>query len=117
MNSALEQWLASCARSPGAFGVGVQPSGQTAATRSFHDNFPPAHLAETLRCLGEFSPILSKHGIFPRWQTWTFEGGYLHTVARPDGALLVFAVQLHSPAAENLATLTEEFLKLKLAET
>jgi len=114
MNPALDQWLASCARSPGTLGCGVKLPNHSCVSRSFHDDFPPTHLDETLRCLAELSPVLSGHGLFPRWFTWAFELGQMRVVVRPDGALLALILQPNSPAAGNLETITDEFRALKL---
>lgn len=115
MNSALDQWLASCARSPGTLGCGVLLADRSCTSRSFNEGIPTTHLDETLRCLGELPPVFSSHALFPRWLTWTFESGQLRVVTRPDGALLALIVQPNSPAAGNLPVLTAEFLALKLA--
>lgn len=114
MNPVFDLWLASCARSPGMLGGGVQRPDHTRVSRSFNDGFPPTHLEETLRCLTELAPVFFEHGLFPRWFTWTFEMGQLRVVGRPDGAMLVLAVQPNSAAAKNLDAFTEEFLALKL---
>lgn len=116
MNPALDQWLASCARSPGTLGCGVQLPDGACTSRSFNEGLPPTHLDETLRCVAELLPVLSGHGLFPRWLTWTFGAGELRVVPRPDGALFVLAVQPHSAAAKNLDALTEEFFALKLTD-
>jgi hypothetical protein len=116
MNPALDQWLARCARSAGALGCGVQLPDRTYVSRSFNETVPQTHLDETLRCLAEVTPVFSGHGLFPRWFTWAFEAGELRVVIRPDGAVCVLAVQTNSPAVKELATLTGEFLELKLAD-
>jgi len=114
MNPALDQWLASCARAPGALGCGVQLSDRTCVSRSFNASIPQSHLDETLRCLAEATPVFSGHGLFPRWFTWAFESGELRVIVRPDGAVCLFAVENNSPAAKNLEVITGEFLELKL---
>jgi hypothetical protein len=116
MNPVLDQWLASCARSPGTLGCGVQLPDHTRASRSYNEGFPQTHLDETLRCLAELSAVFSGQGMFPRWFTWTFELGQIRVAIRPDGALLALAIQPGSTAAENLGVLTEEFLALQLAD-
>jgi hypothetical protein len=116
MNSELDQWLASCTRAPDALGCGVRLTDQTSVSRSFNDAFPQTHLVEALRCLNEFSPVISGHGFFPRWLTWTFEQGQMRVVVRPDGALLALAVSPGKAAAEMLDVLTEEFSALKLTD-
>jgi hypothetical protein len=116
MNPALDQWLASCARTKGMLGCGVQLADRTSVSHSFNEALPQTHLAETLRCLEELSPVFLSQGLFPRWHTWNFETGQLRAVVRPDGALLVLVLQPNSPAAENLAGLTGEFLALKFAD-
>jgi hypothetical protein len=116
MNSALDQWLASCARAPGTLGCGVQRPGRDCVSRSFHEDIPQTHLAETLRCLAELSPAFSGHEPVPRWFTWAFEAGQMRVVVRPDGATLALVIQANSPAAGNLETLTEEFLALELTD-
>jgi hypothetical protein len=116
MNSALDQWLASCARASGTLGCGVQLPDRTCVSRSFNEGFPQTHLDETLRCLAELSPAFAGHGLFPRWFAWTFEGGQIRVVLRADGALLALAAQIKSPAAETLDALTGEFLALQLPD-
>lgn len=116
MNPALDQWLASCARASGTMGCGVQLPDRTCVSRSFNERIPQNHLDETLRCLAEATPVFSEHGLFPRWFTWAFESGELRVIMRPDGAVCLFVVANHSPAAENLEKITGEFLELKLAD-
>ena len=88
MNPALNQWLAGCARSPGMLGCGVQLPDRTCVSRSLNEAFPQTHLDETLRGLAGFLPVVSGHGLFPRWFTWNFQQGQLRAVVRPDGAVL-----------------------------
>ena len=116
MNSALEQWIASCARSPGALGCSVQLPDRTCVSRSFNEDFPQRHLDEALRCLAEFAPVLSGHGLFPRSFTWSFIQGQVRVVARPDGALLALILQPGSAVTQNLDALTGEFFGLKLSD-
>lgn len=116
MNPTLEQWLASCARASGMIGCGVRLSDQTCASHSFNEDLPQTHLVETLRCLGELSPVLAEQGLFPRQCNWTFETGQMRVVSRPDGALLALLIKRRSPAAETLDALAEEFLALKLTD-
>jgi hypothetical protein len=116
MNPALDQWLASCDRAPGALGCGVQLPDRACVSRSFKEGFPQTHLDETLRCLAELSPVFAGQGLFPRWFTWAFEAGQMRVVLRPDGAVFVLAVQNHSEAARNLEAITTEFLGLKLTD-
>lgn len=114
MNPALDQWLSSCARSPGTLGCGVQMPGRAGMSRSFDEGFPKTHLDEALRCFAEMSPVFSGHGLFPRWFTWNFEQGQIRFAVRPDGALFALVVQPNSPAAGNMEALTGEFLALDL---
>jgi hypothetical protein len=114
MNEKIKQWLDGCGLAPGLLGGGVRLPDGTCVSQSFNENCPPERLEEALRCLSDSLPSIATHGMMPRWLTWTFEKGQIRLAERADGLLLGLAIQINSPAAENLDLLTEEFFNLDL---
>ena len=114
MNNALTEWLASCALMPGMLGCGVRFPDQTCLSYSFNEACSREQLDEILNSLAGALTRFSAQKPASPLLTWTFTGGLLRLVVRPDGVMLGFASTSEALAAETLKQVTEEFLALKI---
>jgi hypothetical protein len=109
-HDALNQWVAGSATVPGMISAGVRLDDGACLTKSFNETWPPEQLDKALQMLAAALKMLSNYGLAARWLTWTFAQGQIRIAAHSAGPLLALAAEPNTPAAQNLDSLTEEFL-------
>jgi hypothetical protein len=115
MNDSLAQWLESCARVPGLLGCGVRRKDGGCTSTGFNASCPPTTVDEILKSMADCLPSFSTRGFVPNQLKWTFAGGQLVLVNRPDGILLGLVLQPDGSGARDLDLVAREFLALELA--
>ena len=112
MNNVSQQQLVTSAVVPGMLGCGMRLPDATCLSYSFNELYPREHLERILHQLAGTMTLLAGHGLAPHRLVWTFEQGQIFVIVRSGGALLAFAFQPNTEAAENVDQLAEEFFPL-----
>jgi hypothetical protein len=116
MKDPVKEWLPVRVNQAGVLASGLRRPNGKLHSQCADASCPPAAMDNLLRQLDGSRTLFAGQNPAPKWVTYHYEHGSIRFVTRSDGWYFAVVVRPETDAAQQLDSLSVEFLSLKLGK-